>query len=156
MTFYRMIAGFLIMILPFAEIAVYVLAARSIGLFGVIGLTILSMMVGSVFLRLEGMNSLRELDLSLRRGELPVGPVIRGACGVTGALLMMIPGLLTSGIGLLLLLPGLRDLGAAIAETALAHQFVVPRPDTTIIETSYVVLDDSDEKNAAEPRTPML
>lgn len=143
MFLYRPISGLLLILLPVIEISVYIMAARQIGLGGVIGLSLLSTFVGGFLLRHEGLNSLREFDSSLKKGELPVGPVIRGWCGIFGAFLMILPGLLTSAIGLMLVLPGLRDLAAAAVETWLIHRG--PQSSTsasmTIIEGSYDVLD---------------
>ncbi len=143
MMFFGTISGFIILLLPFAEIATYIMVAQRIGLGGAIGLTLLSMIVGSILLRLEGMNSVRELETALRRREAPVGAVIRGSCGVIGALLMILPGLLTSALGIILVLPGFRDMIAAAVETWLFNR----RPSTsqtgTIIETTYTVIDET-------------
>ncbi len=93
-------------IVPIVEIAILVTAGQEIGAWPVIGLVILSALVGSIALRQQGVATLRRLqsgavsDLSetLTDGLLLV---IAGVCLVT-------PGFVTDGVGLSLLIPGVR------------------------------------------------
>ena len=153
MAFLRLMIGFIFLLLPVAEIVTYVVVARKIGLMGVVGLTILSTIVGIVLLRLESLNSLRELQQSLRQQQAPLGTVIRASCAVIGAILMIIPGLLTSSVGLLLALPGLRDMLAAAAETWFFYRYPAANAGSNqsavILETTYTVIDDTVEKKDA-------
>ena len=75
-------------------------------------LLLLSMLVsgllGVLIARREGLYYWVELNRQLDCGEMPTLPVLHGGLIVSGALLMIMPGLLTSLIGLLLLFPFIR------------------------------------------------
>jgi UPF0716 protein FxsA len=72
-------------------------------------LILLSMFVSGLFGVLiawrEGLHYWKELNQQLDRNEIPTLPVLHGVLIMLAALLMIVPGLLTSLIGLVLLFP---------------------------------------------------
>jgi UPF0716 protein FxsA len=70
---------------------------------------LLSMLVSGLFGVLiawrEGVHYWTELNRQLDRGEMPTLPVLHGVLIMSAAFLMIMPGLLTSLVGLLLLIP---------------------------------------------------
>jgi len=70
-------------------------------------ITLLSMLAGGLFgmfiVRWEGLYHWLELNQQLDRGDVPTSPVLHGVLILLAALLMILPGLLTSLFGLILL-----------------------------------------------------
>lgn len=99
----------LLLVLPIAEIAVFIEVGGWIGAGPTVALVILATLVGSVLLRWQGLSVLRRAQAAADRGELPVGAVFEGFCIVTAAILLIVPGFLTDVVGLLLFVPFLRN-----------------------------------------------
>lgn len=99
----------LLLLLPILEIAVLIEVGGWIGGGPTLLLVVLAGVAGSLLLRRQGLATLRRAQESLDRGELPVGAVYAGFCVVIGAILLIIPGFLTDILGILLLVPFLRD-----------------------------------------------
>jgi UPF0716 protein FxsA len=99
----------LLLLLPILEIAVLIEVGGWIGGGPTLLLVVLGGVAGSLLLRRQGLATLRRAQESLDRGEPPVGAVFEGFCVVIGAILLIIPGFLTDIVGILLLVPFLRD-----------------------------------------------
>lgn len=93
----------LILLLPLAEIAMFVLVGQRIG----VGATILAVLAssfgGMILMRKQGLSMLRGLQAGATGAE--GGEVVRGMLHMVAGLLLVIPGFITSALGLLLLLP---------------------------------------------------
>jgi len=92
-----------------AELLVFIAVTKMIGFFGAILLIVLSTLLGGSLMRWQGMENLRKLYERAARGEPPQTTMIHAAAIVMGGFLMVIPGFITSVIGILLLLPWCRD-----------------------------------------------
>ena len=90
------------------ELIVIILVAEWIGLLVAILLIILSMLIGGSIMQMQGMTVYRQMQSKVQQGESPAVEVLESAAIVFGGLLMLIPGMVTSIIGLVLLIPGLR------------------------------------------------
>ena len=99
----------LLLLLPILEIAVMIQVGTWIGVGPPLLLLLAGGIAGSILLKRQGLATLRRAQESLDRGEPPVGAVFTGFCVVAGAILLMIPGFLTDIVGILLLVPFLRD-----------------------------------------------
>jgi len=106
--------------LPLAEIAVFIEAGGAIGAWPVVGLVAISAFAGIWLMRLQGPATLRRAQATMQRGEPPVAEMLDGAILFIAAILMVIPGFLTSIFGLLLLIAPLRRLAAGLAARRLA------------------------------------
>jgi len=105
---------------PLAEIAVFIEAGEALGVWPVIGLVALSAFGGVWLMRAQGPETLRRAQTTIERGEPPVAEMLDGAALFVAAILMVTPGLLTSSVGLLLLVAPLRRLVARFAARRLA------------------------------------
>lgn len=99
-----------LMILPLAEIAVFIIVGRYIGVLPVLGLIFLTAAIGGVLLRIQGVGVLRRLARELDAGQLPAREMIHGAMIVLAGLFLLTPGFVTDILGLLLFIPAVRDL----------------------------------------------
>ena len=100
---------FLFLLLPIAEIATFIVVGDWIGVGPTIGLVILSVVLGSVLIRWQGLSVLKRAQEAAERGESPVGAVFEGFCIVVAGLLLIIPGFLTDIVGLLLFVRPVRN-----------------------------------------------
>lgn len=122
-----------------AEIMVWLSAADALGGWAVIGLTLLSVLAGSLLLRFVGFHAALELRDRLQRGESPGPALFDGLCLTIAALLLMLPGLVSDALALLLLLPSVR---AALLRT-MATRFAGARPPAdrpTVIDGDYEIV----------------
>lgn len=93
---------------PIAEIAVFIQAGDWLGLWPTLGLVILTAVVGTGLLRLQGLQTLARARESLDRGEMPVGEVFTGLCLLVAGALLLTPGFLTDTVGFLLFIPAIQ------------------------------------------------
>lgn len=92
-----------------AELLAFLIVAKLVGFFAAILLIVLSMLLGGSLMRWQGIENLRQVHERAARGEPPQTTMIHAAAIVMGGFLMVIPGFITSVIGILLLLPWFRD-----------------------------------------------
>jgi UPF0716 protein FxsA len=93
---------------PILEIAVFIEAGERIGLWPTLGAVILTAVVGTALLRLQGLSTLARARESLEAGQLPVAEVFDGICLLIGGALLLTPGFVTDAVGFLLLIPPVR------------------------------------------------
>jgi UPF0716 protein FxsA len=96
--------------MPLAEIAGFVIVGKAIGLWATLGLVVLSAFVGATLLRIQGLAILRRLSKESKAGGVPGKDLVHGAMVVVAAFLLLLPGFITDIFGLLLFIPGVRDL----------------------------------------------
>lgn len=99
-----------LLILPFAEIAIFIVVGSEIGVFPTLAITILSAIIGIAIVRRQGLDHVRRLQTSLKAGEPPLLDLLHTVLLVIAGLLLLFPGLLTDALGVVLLLPPVRTL----------------------------------------------
>ena len=101
---------FLLVIVPLIEIYLFIKVGSYIGAFNTISLILLTAIIGIMYARYEGFNTLRSGMSQLIKNQLPVYEIISGAALAFAALLLILPGFATDLIGLLLIFPPTRKL----------------------------------------------
>jgi UPF0716 protein FxsA len=104
--------GFILIILPMIEIALFVVIGGQIGVIGTILAVIATGVIGAAVLSRQGLATFERLNRNLEAGEIPLREVFDGFLMVIAAVLMITPGFATDAIGFLLTVPALRDLMA--------------------------------------------
>ena len=94
-----------IILVPIIEIYLFIKIGSQIGAFSTIFLIFLTAVVGIVYARYEGLNTLRSGFSQLVKNELPAYEIISGAAIAFSALLLIIPGFATDALGFLILFP---------------------------------------------------
>ena len=94
-----------IILVPIIEIYLFIKIGNQIGAFNTISLIFITAIIGIIYARYEGLNTLRSGFSQLVKNELPAYEIISGAAIAFAALLLIIPGFATDIIGFLLLLP---------------------------------------------------
>jgi UPF0716 protein FxsA len=98
------------LILPLVEITFFILVSDILGLGLTIGLVLLTTLVGAWLFRYLGFTAFRRLQESLARQEYPEVRLFSAVCLFASAMLLIVPGFFTDGLGILLFLPSLRGL----------------------------------------------
>ncbi|KGM30240.1 FxsA family protein, partial [Inquilinus limosus] len=99
----------LLLLVPvLAEITVFIVVGRWIGVLATLLLFIAIGVIGTLLLKRQGMRALREMQAALARGEPPAEPVAHAALLVLAGLLLIFPGFLSDLMALPLLLPPVR------------------------------------------------
>ena len=100
----------LLVIVPIIEIYLFIKVGLYIGAFNTILLILLTAIIGIMYARYEGFNTLRSGVSQLIKNQMPVYEIISGAALAFAALLLILPGFATDVIGLLLIFPPTRKL----------------------------------------------
>ena len=99
-----------LIITPILEIYLFIKIGGQIGAFNTISLIFVTAIVGVVYARFEGLNTLKSGLSQLTKNELPAYQIISGAAIAFAALLLIIPGFATDLLGFLLIFPFTRKL----------------------------------------------
>ncbi len=95
---------------PLIEIGLFIKIGGLIGLWPTLALVLLTAALGTWQLRAQGLATLARGRQQLERGELPTRELFDGFCLVIAGALLLTPGFMTDVIGLVLFIPGFRDL----------------------------------------------
>tara|TARA_Y100000389_G_scaffold73463_1_gene70093 strand:+ start:976 stop:1401 length:426 start_codon:yes stop_codon:yes gene_type:complete len=99
-----------IILVPIIEIYLFIKIGSQIGAFNTISLIFITAIIGIIYARYEGLNTLRSGFLQMVKNELPAYEIISGAAITFAALLLIIPGFATDVLGFLLIFPFTRKL----------------------------------------------
>ena len=99
-----------IILIPIIEIYLFIEIGGQIGAFNTISLIFITAIIGVIYARYEGLNTLRSGFSQLIKNEAPVYEIISGAAIAFAALLLIVPGFATDLFGFLLIFPLTRKL----------------------------------------------
>ncbi|WP_411957110.1 FxsA family protein [Paracoccus homiensis] len=145
---------------PIIEIALFIQVGGLIGLWPTLGIVLLTAVVGHRLMRSQGLHAWNEVQRSFSELRDPSRPLARGVMILIAGMLLLTPGFFTDTVGLLLLLPGVRErvmtyLGRHIQVSRVnmsgGYRRETHRPPygEGVIDGDYVV---EDEPEAAPPR----
>jgi UPF0716 protein FxsA len=153
-----------LILVPIAEIAVFIKVGGLIGVLPTVGLVVAIAVFGTWLLKRQGLRTFTKAQAAFNRGEMPVGELLDGFFLVLAALLMVTPGLLTDVLGFALLVPAVRRLlGPLVARWAMArttttvfHSDGPRRPaGGPIIEGEASVVGETDPRDEGANRRPI-
>ncbi len=98
----------LIIAVPLIEIFLFIKVGSYIGAYNTISLTLITAIIGVIYARYEGFNTLRSAIPQLKKDEIPIYEIISGAALAFAALLLILPGFATDLLGFLLIFPPTR------------------------------------------------
>ena len=94
-----------IILVPVIEIYLFIKIGSQIGALTTITLIFVTAILGIVYARYEGLNTLKSAFVQLIKNEIPAYEIVSGAAITFAALLLIIPGFATDIIGFLLIFP---------------------------------------------------
>ena len=100
----------LILSIPIIEIYLFIKVGSYIGAFNTISLILITAIIGIIYARYEGFNTLKSGMSQIIKNQLPIYEIISGAALAFAALLLILPGFATDIIGFLLIFPPTRKL----------------------------------------------
>lgn len=129
------------------ELSVLIDVGTEIGVFGVVGLTILTAIVGLSLVRRQGLKVMQDMQLATTSGQPAGVALVHGFFIAVAGVLLFLPGFITDAIGALFLVPPIRMLLGTFIISRLAVKMHHPhahsydeRPsegESVIIETEF-------------------
>jgi UPF0716 protein FxsA len=98
--------------LPLLELAILIKIGSSIGVLGTLVIIILTAILGALVVRHQGVGVLKRMRQTIQSGKTPVEPVMEGMLLMVAGGCLIAPGILTDLVGLVLLVPAIRQLAA--------------------------------------------
>ena len=98
-----------IILVPIIEIYLFIKIGGEIGAFNTISLIFITAVIGVIYARYEGLNTIKSGLSQLVKNEIPAYEMISGAAIAFAALLLIIPGFATDIIGFLIIFPMSRN-----------------------------------------------
>ena len=94
-----------IILVPIVEIYLFIKIGSQIGAFNTISLIFITAIIGVIYARYEGLNTLKSGFSQLIKNEVPAYEIISGAAIAFAAILLILPGFATDLLGFLLIFP---------------------------------------------------
>jgi UPF0716 protein FxsA len=117
----------LFLFLPIAEIYVLIRVGGLIGAIPTISLVVFTAVFGAMLMRSQGFATLRRVQASLTRGEVPTVELLEGLVVLVGGALLLMPGFITDALGFLALIPPVRRV--AVRWFLARNGAIMPRPE---------------------------
>jgi UPF0716 protein FxsA len=133
----------LIILVPIVEIYLFIKIGSQIGAFTTISLIFITAMIGVIYAKYEGSNTLRSGFSQLIKNEMPAYEIISGAAITFAALLLIIPGFATDIIGFLLIFPFTRKLIFGKLLNKFKNKTKIKKP---YIEGEFEEIEDENER----------
>ena len=132
-----------IILIPVIEIFLFIKIGGQIGAFNTISLIFITAILGIIYARYEGLNTLKSGFTHLVKNELPAYEIISGAAIALAALLLIIPGFATDIIGFILIIPFTRKL---IFKSFSLKFKVKEKTNRNFIDGEYEDIENEDDK----------
>lgn len=107
MLFYLILA---FTIIPIIELAILIKVGQHIGALNTISIVILTGIAGAFLAKSQGLITLYRIQEDMEIGKMPTDKLFDGILILAGGILLLTPGLITDGIGFLMLIPLTRKL----------------------------------------------
>ena len=95
----------LIILVPILEIYLFIKIGSQIGAFTTISLIFVTAIIGVLYARYEGLNTLKSGVSQLYKNQMPLFELMSGAALAVAAFLLIIPGFATDILGFLIIFP---------------------------------------------------
>ena len=99
-----------IILVPIIEIYLFIKIGSQIGAFNTISLIFITAIIGVIYARYEGLNTLKSGISGMIKNEVPAYEIISGAAIAFAAILLIVPGFATDIIGFLIIFPFTRKI----------------------------------------------
>jgi UPF0716 protein FxsA len=97
------------LVVPLIEIALFITVGGWLTLWPTLALVLLTGVVGTMLMRWQGLKVLAELRGDLGQMRDPLSPLAHGALILIAGMLLLTPGFFTDSLGLLLMVPAVRN-----------------------------------------------
>ncbi len=97
-------------VITLLEIYVLATVGNAIGGFSTVLLVIITALIGSTLLKQQGFSTLRKMQEKTQQGQPPAFEMLEGVAIIVSGVLLLTPGFITDGVGLLGLMPWSRKI----------------------------------------------
>ena len=132
-----------IILVPIIEIYLFIKLGTQIGAFNTISLIFITAIMGIIYARYEGLNTLKSGFSQLVKNEVPTYEIASGATIAFAALLLIIPGFATDVLGFILIFPLSRKLILKRFANKLNNQNIKKKD---FIEGTYEDIEEEDDR----------
>tara|TARA_Y100000589_G_C26873951_1_gene515126 strand:+ start:34 stop:459 length:426 start_codon:yes stop_codon:yes gene_type:complete len=132
-----------IILVPIVEIYLFIKIGSQIGAFNTISLIFITAIIGVIYARYEGLNTLKSGFSQLIKNEVPAYEIISGAAIAFAALLLILPGFATDFLGFLLIFPLTRKIFFGKFLKKFKKETTIKKP---YIEGEFEDLDDNNDR----------
>ena len=132
-----------IILIPIIEIYLFIEIGGQIGAFNTISLIFITAIIGVIYARYEGLNTLRSGFSQLIKNEAPIYEIISGAAIAFAALLLIVPGFATDLFGFLLIFPLTGKLFFGKIVNKFKNETKIKKP---YIEGEFEDIEEDDER----------
>jgi UPF0716 protein FxsA len=132
-----------IILVPIIEIYLFIKIGSQIGAFNTISLIFITAVIGIIYARYEGLNTLKSGFSQLIKNELPGYEIISGAAIAFAAILLIIPGFASDLIGFLLIFPLTRKFFLGKFFKKFKNETKIKK---TYIDGEFEDIEDNDER----------
>jgi len=99
----------LFLIVPIIEIGIFIAVGEAIGLWLTLAGVVVTAMIGSFIIRIQGLSLIAEIQRLMAAGGLPARQIADGVMLAIAGALLLTPGYFTDFIGFMFLVPLVRD-----------------------------------------------
>ncbi|MBM3606610.1 MAG: FxsA family protein [Alphaproteobacteria bacterium] len=99
----------LFLVVPIIEIGLFIQVGGLIGLWPTLAIVVLTALLGTVLMRSQGAHAWAEIQRSFGEMRDPTRPLAHGVMILMAGMLLLTPGFFTDTVGLLLLVPAVRE-----------------------------------------------
>ena len=131
-----------IILIPIIEIYLFIKIGSQIGAFNTISLVFITAIVGIIYARYEGLNTLKSGLSQIIKNDLPSYEIISGAAIAFAALLLIIPGFATDLFGFILIFPLTRK----ILLKKLSKNINTKKENENFIDGEYEDIENDNDK----------
>lgn len=103
----------LLVLVPLAEIAAFIIIGEAIGLWLTLLTVIVTALAGGALLRQQGLVTAQKARQELAQNRMPMQSLFDGLCLFAAGLLLLTPGFITDFVGFILFIPTVRTLIAS-------------------------------------------
>ena len=135
-----------LILIPIIEIYLFIEIGGQIGAFNTISLIFITAIIGVIYARYEGLNTLRSGFSQLIKNEAPIYEIISGAAIAFAALLLILPGFATDVIGILLVFPVTRKIILRKYSKKYSSKNQSKSSEKSFIEGEYEDIEEKDGK----------
>ena len=132
-----------IILVPVVEIYLFIKIGSQIGAFNTISLIFITAIIGVIYARYEGLNTLKSGFSQLIKNEVPAYEIISSAAIAFAALLLILPGFATDFLGFLLIFPLTRKLFFGKFLKKFKKETTIKKP---YIEGEFEDIDDNNDR----------
>ena len=132
-----------IILVPIVEIYLFIKIGSQIGAFNTISLIFITAIIGVIYARYEGLNTLKSGFSQLIKNEVPAYEIISGAAIAFAAILLILPGFATDLLGFLLIFPLTRKIFFGKFLKKFKKETTIKKP---YIEGEFEDIDDNNDR----------